>query len=135
YYFMREIQFGGDGSFSWESMLERYNADLANGLGNLASRVLAMLESYFGGLIPDPADREDFKVSLIDEVTPRYDDAMREVNPTAALRTIWDVVAEANRYLVERAPWALAKDPDRRAELEAVRYAAAELLLIIAVYV
>src|SRR5947208_679444 len=53
YYFMREIQFGQDGSFSWESMVERYNADLANGLGNLASRVLAMLESYFDGEIPD----------------------------------------------------------------------------------
>ena len=94
-----------------------------------------MLESYFDGLIQDAADREDFKVSLIDEVTARYDDAMREANPTAALRTIWDVVAEANRYLVERAPWALAKDPDRRAELEAVLYASAELLRIIAVYV
>src|SRR5205823_5309480 len=56
YYFMREIQFGQDGGFSWESMVDRYNADLANGLGNLASRVLAMIDSYFDGLVPDPAD-------------------------------------------------------------------------------
>src|SRR5437660_7402465 len=56
YYFMREIQFGQDGNFSWESMLDRYNADLANGLGNLASRVLAMLETNFDGLVPSPGD-------------------------------------------------------------------------------
>src|SRR5207247_404848 len=55
YYFLREIQFGQDGSFSWESMVERYNADLANGLGNLASRVLAMLDSNFGGEVPNHA--------------------------------------------------------------------------------
>ena len=55
YYFMREIAFGQDGSFSWESMTERHNADLANGLGNLASRVLAMLGSYFDGVVPEPA--------------------------------------------------------------------------------
>src|SRR5438270_4805802 len=54
YYFMREIQFGQDGNFSWESMVERYTADLANGLGNLAARVLAMLESSFGGVVPAP---------------------------------------------------------------------------------
>src|SRR5438270_11710539 len=57
YYFMREIHFGQDGSFSWESMLDRYNADLANGLGNLASRVLGMVGSYFEGVVPEPAGR------------------------------------------------------------------------------
>src|SRR5206468_7374211 len=56
YYFVREIQFGQDGNFSWESMVDRYNADLANGLGNLASRVLAMLGSNFGGEVPDAND-------------------------------------------------------------------------------
>src|SRR5205823_4704032 len=57
YYFLREIQFGQDGSFSWESMLARYNAELANGLGNLASRVLAMVSSYFDGVVPEPSDQ------------------------------------------------------------------------------
>jgi methionyl-tRNA synthetase len=135
YYFLREIQFGQDGSFSWESMVERYNADLANGLGNLASRVLAMLDSYCDGIVPDPHARDDFKPGLVDEATSRYDRAMTAVDPTEALRAIWTVVARANRYLVERAPWVVAKDQSRRVELEGILYASAELLRIIAIYV
>ena len=133
YYFLREIQFGQDGSFSWESMVERYNADLANGLGNLASRVLAMIDSYCDGIVPDPAARDDFKPDLVDEATSRYDRGVTAVDPTEALRAIWTVVGEANRYLVEREPWAMAKDPERRGDLEAVLYASAELLRIIAI--
>src|SRR5438270_7316532 len=133
YYFMREIQFGQDGAFSWESMVERYNADLANGLGNLASRVLAMLASYFDGAVPDASDRRDFPVELIEGVASAYDDAMEAVNPTEAVKAVWSVVAEANRYLVARAPWKLAKDPQLRGELEAVLYACAEVLRILAV--
>jgi methionyl-tRNA synthetase len=133
YYFMREIQFGQDGAFSWESMVERYNADLANGLGNLASRVLAMLDSYFDGIVPDPANRSDFPAGIIEDVASSYDTAVEAVNPTEALRAVWTIVTEANRYLVERAPWALAKEPERRAELEAVLYASAELLRIVAI--
>src|SRR5436190_19437848 len=90
YYFMREIQFGQDGSFSWESMVDRYNADLANGLGNLASRVLAMIESYFDGVVPHAKDRADFPVQAIEDLAPGYDRAMQAVDPTAALKTIWD---------------------------------------------
>src|SRR5437588_3653004 len=73
YYFMREIQFGQDGSFSWESMVERYNADLANGLGNLASRVLAMLDSYFGSEVPvaDPSHAGRLP-ELVPAVAERY---------------------------------------------------------------
>jgi len=136
YYFMREIQFGQDGSFSWESMVERYNADLANGLGNLASRVLAMLDSYVDGVVPEPADRTGgFPVDLIGRVASDYDAAILAVNPTEAIKAVWSIVTEANRYLVDRAPWALAKDGSRREELEAVLYASSELLRIVAVMV
>src|SRR5438093_10295341 len=78
YYFIREIQFGQDGSFSWESMSDRYNADLANGLGNLASRVLAMIDSYFGGEVPDGNDPSQAGrlPELIPDVAARYHPAM-----------------------------------------------------------
>ena len=134
YYFMREIQFGQDGSFSWESMVERYNADLANGLGNLASRVLAMLDSYFGGEVPE-GDRSvaGRLPDLVPDATARYEEAMQGLSLSTAIAAVWDVVGEANRYLVDREPWALAKDESRRGELAGVLHAAAETLRILAV--
>jgi methionyl-tRNA synthetase len=140
YYFMREIQFGGDGSFSWESMVERCNADLANGLGNLASRVLAMLDSSFGGAIPGPgeAGAEGAAADLptvTASVVARVDALMSDVALSQALAAVWEIVARANGYLVEKEPWRLAKDPARRAELAGVLYAAAETLRILAILI
>jgi methionyl-tRNA synthetase len=134
YYFLREIQFGQDGSFSWESMLDRYNADLANGLGNLASRVLAMIDQYFEGELPeatDPAASGDLP-QVVSQAVARYDDLVHQVTLSPAIGAVWDVVARANQYLVEREPWALAKDPHRRGELASVLYASAEVLRILA---
>jgi methionyl-tRNA synthetase len=135
YYFMREISFGQDGNFSWESMTERHNADLANGLGNLASRVLAMLAGYFDGAVPDPLapGAEDDLPSVIDDALRRYDEHMLDVQLQPALVAVWDIVARANRYLVEKEPWKLAKDPGARPELAGVLYAAAETLRILAI--
>jgi methionyl-tRNA synthetase len=137
YYFMREIQFGQDGNFSWESMVERYNADLANGLGNLASRVLAMLETSCGGRVPE-ATVEGLDGGLPDTAqgaAARVDQYMDELQLSAALGAIWDIVSRANQYLVETQPWVLAKDEGKRAELETVLYTAAETLRILAVLV
>ncbi|HKZ76526.1 MAG TPA: class I tRNA ligase family protein, partial [Actinomycetota bacterium] len=135
YYFIREIQFGQDGSFSWESMTNRYNADLANGLGNLASRVLAMLGSYFDARVPDANDPSQAGElpATVEDVAARYDRHMERVELTQGLGAVWEVVGAANRYLVERAPWTLAKDPGRRRELECVLYASAETLRVLAV--
>ncbi len=135
YYFVREIQFGQDGSFSWESMTDRYTADLANGLGNLASRVLAMLGSYFGGEVPGPrtSGAEDDLPALVRSVAERYDTLMLDVNLTAAVAAVWEIVGRANQYLVEKEPWQLAKDEAKRDELASVLYAAAEVLRILAV--
>jgi methionyl-tRNA synthetase len=136
YYFMREIQFGGDGNFSWESMVERYNADLANGLGNLASRVLAMLDSYFDSVVPEGDTSHAGRLpELVPEVARRYDEAMQQIALSPALAAVWDVVAEANKYLVEREPWAIAKDPARADELAGVLYASAETLRVLAVLI
>ncbi|MEX1047568.1 MAG: methionine--tRNA ligase [Actinomycetota bacterium] len=137
YYFMREIQFGQDGNFSWESMTDRYNADLANGLGNLASRVLAMLGSYFDGKVPDAdvPEQAGELPSAVASVAERYDRHMGEVELTQGLAAVWEVVGAANQYLVERAPWSIAKDPARRDELAAVLYASAETLRVLAVLI
>jgi methionyl-tRNA synthetase len=135
YYFMREIQFGQDGSFSWESMVDRHNADLANGLGNLASRVLAMLGSFFDGDVPAPEDPEAAAdlPTVAEDALRRFAEHMDAVAPSQALAAVWDVVARANGYLVEKEPWKLAKDPARRAEVASILYAAAETLRILAI--
>jgi methionyl-tRNA synthetase len=137
YYFMREIAFGQDGSFSWESMVDRHNADLANGLGNLASRVLAMLGSSFDGAVPKPAadGSEDDLPKVIQDAVARYEQHMGNLALSQALAAVWDVVGRANGYLVEKEPWKLAKDETRRDELAGVLYAAAETLRILAILI
>jgi methionyl-tRNA synthetase len=137
YYFMREIQFGQDGSFSWESMTDRYTADLANGLGNLASRVLAMIGSYFEGAVPpasDGAAAADLP-SVAADAARRYDQHMDRIELSPALGAVWDLVGRANQYLVEKEPWAIAKDEARRDELASVLYASAEVLRILAILI
>jgi methionyl-tRNA synthetase len=135
YYFMREIQFGQDGNFSWESMTERHTADLANGLGNLASRVLAMLESSFDGVVPPPS--VDGAAADLPEVVAesvcRTDELMLQLALSQAIGAVWEIVGRANRYLVEKQPWRMAKDEARREELGSVLYAAAEALRVLAV--
>lgn len=135
YYFMREIPFGQDGSFSWESMVDRHNADLANGLGNLASRVLAMVGSNFGGAVPQPGPpgAELDLPAVVEDAVRRYDDRMAELGLALALRAVWDVVDRANGWLVEQEPWKVAQDATRREELSSILYAAAETLRILAV--
>ena len=136
YYFLREVQFGQDGSFSWESMAARYNAELANGLGNLASRILAMAGSYFEGRVPEPSDRTrggrlQKAAALLAE---RFAAAMDAFELTGAVTALAEFVREANRYLVEAAPWALAKDEGRRQDLADSLYAGLEALRLIAVF-
>jgi methionyl-tRNA synthetase len=137
YFFMREVSFGQDGSFSWEAMVDRHNADLANGLGNLASRVLAMLGSSFDGVVPSPGwdGAEADLPSVVAGAASRYDGHMFELQLQPALAAVWDIVGRANQYLVEKEPWKLAKDPSRLEELEGILYAGAETLRILAILI
>jgi methionyl-tRNA synthetase len=137
WFFMREVQYGQDGSFSFEAMVDRHNADLANGLGNLASRVLAMLGTNYGGLVPEPTDGgwEADLPAVIAEAVERYDEHLLAVRLTAGLGSIWDIVSRANQYLVEKQPWQVAKDPARGDELAGVLYASAETLRILAILI
>jgi methionyl-tRNA synthetase len=137
YYFMREIQFGQDGNFSWESMVERHNADLANGLGNLASRVLAMIGSYFDGVVPEPTvdGAQGDLPAVVADVARRFDDHLSRVELTQGVAAVWDLIGRANQYLVEKEPWKAAKDPARRDEVASVLYAAAETLRVVAILI
>ena len=135
YYFLREIAFGQDGNFSWESMVARYNADLANGLGNLASRVLSMIVSYFGGTVPEPgppAGGEALEQAVADAL-PRYVEAMDGFAFHDAIDAAFAIVREANGFIVATAPWSLAKDETQRATLGTVLWSAAEALRVLAV--
>jgi methionyl-tRNA synthetase len=137
YYFMRQFAFGNDGDYSIESMVERHNADLANGLGNLASRVLAMLGSYFDGLVPTPQDggSEGDLPAVVADAAARYDAHVLAVDIQQAVVAVWSIVDRLNGYLVEKEPWKAAKEPDRRAELASVLYASAEALRMLAVLI
>jgi methionyl-tRNA synthetase len=137
YFFMREIPFGQDGNFSWEAMVDRHNADLANGLGNLASRVLAMLASNFDGVAPEPVvdgAEADLPVAAA-EAGARFEEHFGRVHITAGIAAVWELVDRANGYLVEKEPWKVAKDAARRDELGSILYAAAETLRILAVLI
>ena len=136
YYFLREIQWGQDGSFSWESMVARTNADLANGLGNLASRVLAMVDSNFDGVVPERpgAVAESGLAAAAGALAERFEAAMLDLRLTDAAVALSDFVGDMNRYLVEAAPWAIAKDAARRDDLAAVLYDSLEGLRLIAIF-
>jgi methionyl-tRNA synthetase len=132
YYFMREIAFGQDGSFSWESMVARYNADLANDFGNLASRVLAMITSYFDGLVPEPAGRADALAASAESAVHRYRAGMDAFDFAGGVGGAWEIVRAANRYVVETAPWELNKAGDKAA-LATALWSAAECLRLSAI--
>lgn len=123
YYFLRAITFGQDGNFSWEDIAARYQAELANGFGNLASRIVAMLGRYHDGVVPERAALTDAD-RAIDElavsVTERADAAIAGFAPHEAIATVWELVDALNGYITEQEPWALAKQPDQRERLDTV---------------
>jgi methionyl-tRNA synthetase len=121
YFMLREVPFDGDGTFSWERFEERYVSDLANAWGNLASRTLAMVEKYYGGTVP-AAPETDVDRAQLAELDDYHSamDGSRGYLLHEALRTVWQSVARSNEFVQSSAPWALAKDPTRRKELDAV---------------
>jgi methionyl-tRNA synthetase len=136
YYFMKAIAFGQDGSFSWEDLSARYQAELANGFGNLASRAIAMIHKYFDGVLPaagafSNADLAVQKVAT--DAVLAADKAIDEVAIQDAIAAIWTLVDELNNYITVQEPWVLAKDEANRERLGTVLNTTAEGLRVLAV--
>lgn len=136
FYFLSAIAFGQDGSFSWEDLSARYQAELANGFGNLASRTTAMIERYFEGVLPPAAEYTDNDrgiQKIVADAATMADSAMERFRIDEAIAHIWAIVDALNGYITENEPWALAKDDAQRARLGTVLYTAAEGLRALAV--
>jgi methionyl-tRNA synthetase len=138
YFVMREMVFGQDASFTDEAILGRYNADLANDFGNLVSRATTMIHRYCRGEVPRPnvaqlaGGPETELAAALDGAIERVKTSVRSFQFSLALRDIWDVIGAANRYIVTREPWTLAKDPANRETLDTTLYAAADGVRVIA---
>ena len=134
YYLMREVVFGQDGNFSRDALITRYNADLANGIGNLCSRTLTMIQNYCGGVVPEPAPAP----TRLFEVTSGAFHAMirhsyENFEFSEALTQIWALVALADKFLAGEKPWTMANDPAQKARLEQILYGVAESVRVLSI--
>src|SRR5262245_8520735 len=135
YYLLREMVFGQDCNFSYEAIIQRWNSDLANDLGNLLSRTGAMIAKYRKGVVPSPgkgkgdADVQDLARRVIQKYRTHFD----EYNFSRALEAIWELIARVNKYIVENEPWAIAEKPEEAGRLDSALFHASEALRIIAV--
>ncbi|MGC2517390.1 MAG: methionine--tRNA ligase, partial [Terriglobales bacterium] len=140
YFLLREVVFGQDGSFSFDALVQRYNSDLANGLGNLASRTLTMIARYFKGEVPYPSNTAHTPADAAIAETARkviadYGTLFDQFQFSRALETAWGLVSAVDKYIVENEPWSLGEKKDRdeesRSRLATVLYASAEALRIV----
>lgn len=138
YFLLREITLGNDGNFSREALINRINADLANDLGNLLHRSLNMIGRFNDGLLPACGELGEFDQSLqtlVDETVAQYERAMDAMDINAALKAVWALIGRTNKYIDETAPWALAKDEAKRAQLHTVLHHLAAVLRVVAILI
>lgn len=139
YYLLREVPFGADGVFTPESFVERVNFDLANDLGNLLNRTVAMIHKYFEGEIPHYVkDATEFDASLVklaDETVKKVENAMEDMEFSVALTAIWQLVSRTNKYIDETQPWVLAKNEADKEKLGSVLYHLGESLRYVSILI
>ncbi len=135
YYMLHEMPFAQDGTITYEVFISRYNSDLANTLGNLVTRTVAMVNKYFGGIVPAPAEEGEFDADLRSaalNAMPAIEKKMDSLRVADALDEIWKVVNRANKYIDETTPWILAKNDETKPRLGTVLYNLIEAIRIIA---
>ncbi len=131
YFLLREVAFGQDGEATYEGLIDRVNADLANGLGNLASRTLTMVKNYFDGVPPRTFDASGEAADVRDAIAQantKFDDEFEALNFSRALEAAWAGIARVDKFITDSAPWKLAKDTSERPQLERVIATAYEAL-------
>ena len=138
FYSLSEMPYAQDGSITYESFISRYNSELANTLGNLVNRTVAMANKYFDGVITNKGVNEDVDNQLIDvakESVNMYNQKMNELKVQEAITEIWNLVRRSNKYIDETMPWALAKDENMKDRLDTVLYNLLEAIRMIAVMI
>ncbi len=138
YFLLREVPFGSDGVFTNEALIARINSDLANDLGNLVSRTIAMIDKYFEGVIPSERKAGEFDddlIALCVAMPKKVEDLLDKLLFNIALTEIWKVISRANKYIDETMPWALAKDEEQKARLGMVMFNLAETLRIVSILI
>ena len=138
YFLLREITLGQDGNISRDALIGRINSDLANDLGNLLHRTLSMAKKYRKGVIAKGTGRTDFDAALEEmaqETVKTYTEQMEQMELSAAIKTAWALISRTNKYIDETAPWTLAKDEAKAAELDAVLYHLVESLRITSILI
>jgi methionyl-tRNA synthetase len=131
YFLLREVVFGQDGSFSYDALLGRYNSDLANGLGNLASRTLSMIKQYRGSVIPRGHLHPDI-MQLAETTRDIFEDAFNKFAFSRGLEAVWGLISAVDKFIVDQAPWKLAQrqDDEAREQLDTTLFVAADALRI-----
>ena len=138
YYLLSEMPFANDGSITYETIIERFNSDLANTLGNLVNRTIAMNNKYFGGVVQEPSAKEELDDELISccyDAVKKVDDCINAFHISDALEAVINLAKRCNKYIDETAPWALAKDEANKARLGTVLYNLLESIRYIAVLI